>query len=108
MVHVITMNLDSRTSKHLDTMYAALMVRLDKLQEIELSQDSRVLITKEPVVGRGASIALHYYDPKGYLPYKLWVKEGGTILGIEAYPTQDLIAHIHSAFCVMQMFGEGR
>lgn len=79
-------------------------------QETELTMDSGVLVIKEPVLGMGmdARITLHYCYPNVYVPYKLWMKQGETILGIEAYSTQDLIARIHDAYCVMQVFGEGR
>lgn len=79
-------------------------------QETELTMDSGVLIIKEPVLGMGtgARITLHYCYPNSYIPYKLWMSQGPTKLGIEAYSTQDLITRIHDAHCVMQMFGEGR
>ncbi|WOL31430.1 hypothetical protein [Microcoleus phage My-WqHQDG] len=78
-------------------------------QEAELTMYSGALVIKEPVLGMStSSITLHYYYSNGYLPYKLWMKEGGTVLGIEAYSTQDLIARMHNACCVMQMFSENR
>ena len=81
------------------------------VQEVtEMTMDTGILIIKEPVLGMSteARITLHYWYPHTSIPYKLWVKEGSTILGIVAYSTQDLIARIHDAHCIMQLFGEGR
>lgn len=81
-------------------------------QEPKVTLLTGVLIIKEPLLGTMwediPRTTLHYYQPDNYVPYKLWVGQGGTILGVEAYSTQDLIARIHDAHCVMQVFGEER
>ena len=79
-------------------------------QETELSLDLGLIIIKEPIMGSGerARVTLNYCYPKSYVPYKVWVSKGRTTLGFEAYSTGDLIARIHNAYCLVEMFGEGR
>ena len=80
-------------------------------QETGLSLDLGLLIIKEPIMGgggEGARVTLNYCYPSTYVPYKVWVAKGRTTLGFEAYSTGDLIGRTHNAYCVVEMFGEGR